>query len=639
MMSSDSILKSSADTIMSGISPDSVNAQRRSDAAIVRNQAEVLSANCFFNALLREWQGWTLHKVNEFKVIERYRSQLNSATGKKIDHLINIPVHDVSLLVCISHFSITGRHQFLMPVILSSPAKATATPITFMEAVQLLVAGDILWQSDPQSRRNFLERVHHSVNNIETNLRARQPSLDDIFNGPGDFQASEQSLLTGHSVHPCPKSYAQFSQDDAARYMPEFGSSFQLHWFAIDSDLLDADSVHTLSFSELTRQLAEEDQSFPAALLHGTPEHQTLLPTHPWQARQWLKSSYIRQLIKEKKLIDYGLKGSDWRATSSVRSLHASHSSFMLKYSLSVKLTNSVRHLLPKEVIRGKEIHQVKYHTSIGTKMKQRYPDFEVITEPAHGAIRGPDGQILPETMMVLRENPFNNVQTLRSTELLASLTQDNPDGASRLVSLIRKLADKEQLPPERIAVRWFNKYLSTVVEPLMIGQSDFGLLFGAHQQNLLITLKQGYPRKVYFRDCQGTGYSHTARELLAETISAETRQQEHHVDGELGNWLFTYYLIINSTFGVISALGAGQVTSESSLLMALREFLMKLRASDPRDTGCLDYILNSPELWSKGNFYCSYCDMNENTLENPLAVYHPRSNPLVGLSQDELLP
>ncbi|MBO9493697.1 hypothetical protein J7438_06310 [Thalassotalea sp. G20_0] len=624
---------------MSGTSSSGVNDQWLGNAAMIRNQAEVLSANCFFNALLREWQGWTLHKANEFKAIERYRSQFISATGKNIDRVINIPVNDSSLLVFISHFSITGRHQFLMPVILSSPAKATAIPVTFMEAVQLLVTGDILWQSDPQTRRHFLQRIHHSVNNIETNLRARQPSLDDIFNGPGDFPTSEQSLLTGHSVHPCPKSRDQFSQDDAARYMPESGRSFQLHWFAIDSDLLDDDSVHTLSFSELTRQLAEEDKSFPAALLHATPEHQTLLPAHPWQAQQWLKSSYIRQLIQEKKLVDYGLKGSDWRATSSVRSLHASHASFMLKYSLSVKLTNSVRHLLPKEVIRGKEIHQVKYHRSIGTEMKQRYPDFEVITEPAHGAIRGPDGQILPETMMVLRENPFNNPQSLKGTELLASLTQDNPSGESRLVTLIRKLADKEQLSPERIALRWFNQYLSTVVEPLMIGQSDFGLLFGAHQQNLLITLKQGYPRKVYFRDCQGTGYSHIARELLAETISEETRQQEHHVDGELGNWLFTYYLIINSTFGVISALGAGQVTSEPSLLIVLREFLVKLRASDPRDPRCLDYILNSPELWSKGNFYCSYCDMNENTLENPLAVYHPLSNPLLGLSQDELLP
>ncbi|WP_257295039.1 IucA/IucC family siderophore biosynthesis protein [Endozoicomonas sp. YOMI1] len=624
---------------MSGTSPSSESNEQLSDAATIRNQAEVLSANCFFNALLREWQGWTLHKASEFKAIESYRSQLNSEAGKNIDRVINIPVNDLSLLVFISHFSITGRHQFLMPVILSSPAKATTTPITFMEAVQLLVTGDILWQSDQQTRRHFLQRVHHSVNNIETNLSIRQSSLDDIFNGPGEFQASEQSLLTGHSVHPCPKSRDQFSQDDAARYMPEFGSSFQLHWFAIDSCLLDADSVHSLSFSELTRQLAEEDKNFPAAILLATPEHQTLLPAHPWQAQQWLKSNYMRQLIQEKKLVDYGLKGSDWRATSSVRSIHASHASFMLKYSLSVKLTNSVRHLLPKEVIRGKEIHQVKYRTSIGTEMRQRYPDFEVITEPAHGAIKGPDGQILPETMMVLRENPFNNPQALRATELLASLTQDNPNGASRLVSLIRKLADTEQLSPEIIALRWFNQYLSTVVEPLMIGQSDFGLLFGAHQQNLLITLKQGYPWKVYFRDCQGTGYSHIARELLAEAISEETRQQEHHVDGELGNWLFTYYLIINSTFGVISALGAGQVTSETSLLMALREFLVKLRASDPRDPHCLDYILNSPELWSKGNFYCSYCDMNENTLENPLAVYHSLSNPLVGLSQDELLP
>ena len=78
-----------------------------------------------------------------------------------------------------------------------------------------------------------------------------------------------------------------------------------------------------------------------------------------------------------------------------------------------------------------------------------------------------------------------------------------------------------------------------------MVSQADYGLLFGAHQQNLLITLKDGYPDKVYFRDCQGTGYSHVARELLENGSSGE-----HHVDETLGNRLFTYYLIINSTFG-----------------------------------------------------------------------------------------
>ncbi|MGI9280418.1 MAG: IucA/IucC family C-terminal-domain containing protein, partial [Endozoicomonas sp.] len=226
-------------------------------------------------------------------------------------------------------------------------------------------------------------------------------------------------------------------------------------------------------------------------------------------------------------------------------------------------------------------------------------------------------------------ESSINNC-----TELLASLTQDNPVGESRLVNLIRELAAREKAEPEAIAQKWFGKYLSKVLEPLMVGQSDFGLLFGAHQQNLLIRMPQGYPEKVYFRDCQGTGYSQLARELLKEHLPQADEEKEHHVSEQLGNRLFTYYLLINSTFGVISALGASKILSEKELLPSLYCFLDNLRKQGRRDTSCLDYILDSRELWSKGNFYCAYCNINENTLKDPMDVYHSMRNPLQEFSQ-----
>ncbi|MGI9280130.1 MAG: IucA/IucC family protein [Endozoicomonas sp.] len=374
-------------------------------------QAEYLSAGCFFNALLREWKGWSLESVDcHKKWLSDQSLHSDWQPPVEAEAAVSIPLNNSKhlLLIHIKHFSISGRHQFYTPIALINQSNNTLHELSFTESVNLIINDNALWNSELNHRKLFLNRVKRSVENMELVLELRQYELDKIFAGCIDFQSSEQALLVGHSVHPTPKSRDQFTAEDSERYIPEYGNSFQLHWFSIDANLLEADSVHEYSFHELTRQLASEDSEFSSSFLRDIPEHQTLLPAHPWQAQQWLKNAYIQQLISEGKLIDYGLHGSQWRATSSVRAIHATHATFMLKYSLSVKLTNSIRHLLPKEVIRGKEVHQVKYQTPVGTELKSLYPDFEIITEPAHAAIKGKDGQVLPETMMVLRENPFN---------------------------------------------------------------------------------------------------------------------------------------------------------------------------------------------------------------------------------------
>ncbi|WP_448215481.1 IucA/IucC family protein [Endozoicomonas sp. 2B-B] len=600
-------------------------------------QAESLSAGCFFNALLREWKDWSLEPVGSHKKWLSGQS-ISSDWQPPVDAeaTASIPLNksDCRLLIYIKYLSISGRHQFCKPIALVNQKNNTITDLSFTESVQLIVKDNALWNSDAGQRQLFFNRVKRSVENMASVLELRKNELDQLFSGCTDFQSSEQALLAGHSVHPTPKSRDQFTAEDSQRYIPEYGNSFQLHWFSIDANLLEADSVHEYSFHELTRQLASEDPEFSGRFPEDIPEHHTLLPAHPWQAQQWLKNAYIRQLLSEGQIINYGLHGSQWRATSSVRAIHGIHASLMLKYSLSVKLTNSIRHLLPKEVIRGKEIHQVKYQTPLGNDLKSLYPDFEIITEPAHAAIKGEDGQVLPETMMVLRENPFNRETVNQCTELLASLTQDNPVGEPRLIALIRELAVKERARPEAVAQKWFGKYLSKVLEPLIVAQSDFGLLMGAHQQNLLLRMPEGYPETVYFRDCQGTGYSRLARERLQAHLPLADEEKEHHVSEQLGNRLFTYYLLINSTFGVISVLGASNILPEKELLSSLYRFLDNLRKLGRRDTSCLDYMLDSRELWSKGNFYCTYCNINENTLKNPMDVYHSMRNPLQAFSE-----
>ena len=571
--------------------------------------AEMLAINCFFNALLREWDEWLLSPEGTVHI------ELLEGNGL--------------LILSFKHKGIAGRHQFSSRLWQQLPG-SSKQHIPFLEAVELVCLKLAHSKGISTDRiAAFLERVENSLKNTHMALEDRESVLESLFHQPTHFAESEQALLAGHSIHPVPKSRTGMSNADTRHFAPEFGQSFALHWFVIDKNCLCADSVHKHSFARLTRQLAEEDPRLKGVFKGLIPDGYTLLPAHPWQARQWLKSDRINTLLEEGKLKNLGICGSHWRATSSMRAIHAPHASFMLKFSLSVKLTNSVRHLLPKEVERGKEIYRVLTETETGKEFRERFPKFSIINEPAHGAIADAEGNPIPETMIVLRENPFDDEDSSH-IELLATLTQDNPNGHCRLVNRIHNLAMSEGHTFNTVAREWFKAFLDNVITPLMTSQADYGLLYGAHQQNLLIDLTTGYPTRAWFRDCQGTGFSPVAQKLLQDILPQHKEHNEHRIEGDIGNRLFTYYLLINTIFGVTGALASSGAIEESRLIHDVRLCLEQLRQSQPRDTSCLDYMLDSEQLLSKGNFFCCLQSLNENTLENPLGIYHTMPNPLI---------
>ncbi|CAM3650690.1 IucA/IucC family protein [Parendozoicomonas haliclonae] len=580
-----------------------------------RSAAEVLAINSFFNALLREWHPWQWRGQNK----------------------ITLPLleNDGVLQLELEQKGIAGRHRFKPELQHISP-DGSEKSIPFLESARLLCKKLAQDKSIHQAAiSDFLARVENSVTNTQQTLAERSQNLEALYHQDTTFQESEQGLLAGHSVHPVPKSRTGMNSSDTHLYAPEFGQTFALHWFAIDNRMLSDESAEALSFAQLTRQLAEDDPALGVQFLEGIPEGFTLLPAHPWQARQWLKHESIAQLILDGHMQDFGAHGSHWAATSSMRAVHAYHARHMLKFSLSVKLTNSLRHLLPKEVERGKEIFRA-LQTQQGQSFSQRFPNFQIIHEPAHACIMDADGQPIAETMVVFRDNPFPK-QDSAHIELLATLTQDNPNGDCRLINRLHLLAMSEARPFSAVATDWFKAFLTKVIEPLLAAQYDYGLLFGAHQQNLLIDLTTGYPTRAWFRDCQGTGFSPVAQALFAEVLPKNPVHNEHHISGDIGNKLFTYYLLINTTFGVTGALASSGEIAEKDLLHDLKTFLKKLRGNNPRDTSCLDYMLESDTLQAKGNFFCCLTAINENTLENPLGIYHPMGNPLLMDSSEHI--
>jgi N2-citryl-N6-acetyl-N6-hydroxylysine synthase len=558
------------------------------------------SINAFYNALLRECGPFTLNPDTRRFVI----------THPESGEQLTIPCR---------HHATTGRHILGTALVLEAYGKAR--PVTFAESVDWCLDHPQLRRfSDARSRALFRQRVLSSQQNLKQTHNHLRNRLDRIFHEDADFIDSEQALINGHSIHPCPKDRGNMSGSDTLNYAPEYGGRFPLAWYSVDRTCLTTHQGTRQSVECMTASLLDSDGSCRAATAPG----QVLIPCHPFQHRQWQAHPVIQRLQQGGKVRFLGFGRPDWQATSSLRAIWSENHDWMLKFSLSVRITNSIRHLQPEEAMRGPGLTRLLEREPL-TRWRRANPSFRLLGEPVSLALCDDDGSPLPETTIVFRENPFRG-RSARHCEVLASLLQDDPrTGLSRLaLRLLARHAGKKE------AHRWFRRYLDVAVAPLLEAQSEYGLLFGAHQQNLILKLDNDLmPCFAWFRDCQGTGFTSQASEKLGKSLGSLIRNSDNQPPDELGIRLFSYYLFINSTFNVISSLAASGLTGEEALLRQLRHWLEQKR-STATDPGVIDYLLHSQQLHAKNNLLCCLQALNENTLEDIASIYHPMVNPLL---------
>ncbi len=595
------------------------------------------SLNCFFNALLREWQDWRYIAVSEYDRATHEYELTGSGWNypAKTRHSIypsgwfEISAATRKLSIPCRQFSTTGRHQLLGPCVLSTIAgdvQEEVQPLSLPEAIRwVMLESGITDGLDEALVQPFITRAIQSDDNLRDALDYRQRDLDALFNQPLNFVQAESALLTGHSIHPCPKARDHFSKQDAQAYSPEYQGEFELQWYLLKRANLYVRHADDITYEQLLADLIRQDKrmQFWAKQVEAD---EVLFPCHPFQHKVWQKTPRIQTLIKAGTLVHLGQGSVPWSATSSVRAIYNAQTAWMLKFSLSVKLTNSLRHLQPAELVRGAELCRV-LDTPPAQDYRHRFPDFSILMEPLAAAICDENGKPFEETIVLWRENPFSRGNE-GNTEVLATLLQDSPvTGVSRLQIRLR------QLPGLYVsnAREWFRRYLITTVRPLLIGQADYGLLFGAHQQNIVLTLDQGMPAKMAFRDCQGTGFTQLASDLYRPYLPAMAQDSGNLIEDGMAISLFSYYLIINATFNVISSLCQGNLIAESVLVGELRSFLQHIKAVGVKDSSCIDYLLTAPELSAKGNFFVALRQLNENTETDYLAMYHPLANPLTG--------
>ncbi|MFF3644639.1 IucA/IucC family protein [Streptomyces sp. NPDC002564] len=477
------------------------------------------------------------------------------------------------------------------------------------------------------------------VGRVADSVRRTAEFIADRRNRPDDasdlFLAAEQSLLLGHPLHPTPKSREGLSDTESRLYSPELRGAFPLHWLAVDRSVLAADSAwtergRTVAADRLTARLAGPDLPLP--------DNCVALPVHPWQIRELRHRPAAAELLDAGLLQDLGPHGTSWSPTSSVRTLYRSGAAAMLKLSLGLRITNSRRENLRKELHRGVEVHRL-LRSGLGEQWQAAHPCFDVVRDPAWLAVTGSDGTPVAGLDVMIRHNPFvpgddatclAGLVSPRPSPLPAC--QDRPVMRSRLGETITRLAGRTGRPRGAVATEWFLRYLESVVRPVLWLDSEAGVALEAHQQNTLLLLDpDGWPVGGRYRDNQGYYFRESRRAELERRLPGIGRESDTFVSDEVTDERFAYYLGINNVLGLIGALGAERLADERLLLAAFRRFLADVAAGPDRlRTSLPSSLLDSPVLRCKANLLTRLHGLDE--LVGPVdtqSVYVTITNPL----------
>ena len=570
-------------------------------------------------------------KASLFEKYQQNSTQLAFSQGLT---LLSLPLSliQAQLFVPLSYVSRVGRHRIAaLPQIFQKGQK-----LNFSAAAMVsLLLEELVQQSEGHvDAASLVERWIQSRDALQQFLNIRAEDFDALVQAKQSFIASEQALILGHSMHPAPKSRTGFVHEDWQKYSPEACGQTQLHYWLVASEYIAEGTALEQAFSiqlkqEIKWHLSESELETLAAYAHYK-----LLPLHPWQARYLQSKVWFKSLKAKLKIIDLGEKAWIFSPTTSVRTLASFNAPWMLKPSLSVMITNSIRVNLAKECHRGEMTHRL-WHSELGQSILKQCPTLKAVNDPAWIALQL-DGEIIDETICIVRDQPFTPEQQVTC---IASLCQDHPvEERNRFNALFDQIASQQKLNDKaQIAHDWFKTFLNISLSPLMYVYHRYGMAFESHQQNVLVELKDGWPQWLWLRDNQGFYY---IEELADEILQQfpELNDKAHAVGSKaFVDERFSYYFFGNTLFGIINAIGATGFVSEQDLLSVLQQHLFDLLKQYP-ESSLIQSLLYQPTLPYKGNLLTRLYELDEliAPVENQ-SVYIQLANPLYIKQEDAL--
>lgn len=573
-------------------------------------------------------------ETGQASLFEKYQQNSTQLAFSQGLTLLSLPLSliQAQLFVPLSYVSRVGRHRIAaLPQIFQKGQKLNFSAVAMVS----LLLEELVQQSEGRvDAASLVERWIQSRDALQQFLNIRAEDFDALVQLEQGFIESEQALILGHSMHPAPKSRTGFVHEEWQKYSPEACGQTQMHYWLVAPEYIAEGTALEQAFSIQLKQdikwhLSESELETLAAYAHYK-----LLPLHPWQARYLQSKVWFKSLKAKLKIIDLGEKAWIFSPTTSVRTLASFNAPWMLKPSLSVMITNSIRVNLAKECHRGEMTHRL-WHSELGRDILKQCPTLKAVNDPAWIALQVND-EIIDETICIVRDQPFIPEQQVTC---IASLCQDHPvEERNRFNTLFDQIASQQKLNDKaQIAHDWFKTFLNISLRPLMYVYHRYGMAFESHQQNVLVELKDGWPQWLWLRDNQGFYYiEEFADEILQQF--PELHDKAHAVGSKIFvDERFSYYFFGNTLFGIINAIGATGFVSEQDLLSVLQQHLFDLLKQYP-ESSLIQSLLYQPTLPYKGNLLTRLYELDEliAPVENQ-SVYIQLANPLYIKQEDAL--
>ncbi|RZA26362.1 MAG: siderophore biosynthesis protein IucC [Proteobacteria bacterium] len=374
--------------------------------------------------------------------------------------------------------------------LLRSPHREIAADQFYLDIRSELNVSDITFA-------NFLEELHRTLYSDLQTLERQRNYQDQTWLDLDEGVL--QSLLDGHPKALVNKGRIGWSTSDLEQYSPESGSTFKLHWLAVQKDHIelslapDLDVQALLQMTMTTNSLSEFQRSIGEDIFKDFH----LIPVHPWQWNEVIPFHYQREL-RDGSIRYLGVHGDFYRPQTSLRTLSNAEdvSKLQIKLPVSILNTSCVRGIEGKYILLAPTLTKIMKDLCSSDPRLSRV---QVLGDEAGAFVKHP-------TFHTIDEAPY------RYKEFLGAVWRESPGGFVKsdekcllTAALFHKgflasIIARSDLSTEA----WLTRYFEIIVLPLYHLQLKYGVGLVAHGQNIMIGLKGFQPDKLYLKDFQG---------------------------------------------------------------------------------------------------------------------------------------
>jgi hypothetical protein len=149
------------------------------------------------------------------------------------------------------------------------------------------------------------------------------------------------------------------------------------------------------------------------------------------------------------------------------------------------------------------------------------------------------------------------------------------------------------------------------------------------------LDVTEGLPSRYFYRDNQSFYLSETHQQALLDIEPRLANAEELFYDDAMIQNRFSYYLVANQLFSVISRLGNDQLLPEQMTLDRCVDLLVELYDElSGQGKALIETMLSQRNIAFKGNLLTRIYDVDELQADQELAVYTKIKNPFRAIAQ-----